>query len=289
MELRSFLKATLFCVGLLTAIRASAQGQAIAKPAPSPVDVVYTGRLFGYFRVPSLQKYSETNGCPNYDQDLANSAAKQFLRLRDKQDPNRTILVGTGDNFAPELVPRVFDEPPASNRYAVGNKELYVGARDHLGVYNAIVPGKHDFYFGAERVREFARFLAAPQSGDYEPVQMLEANLVMRTVPIEDSAVSAKSKADRDFGDWPTDYPVLNLKNGKSVYPWFSVIKIQLADIPPESRFSNALKKLMEKFVTTDGIVLTKNLGDVQKFFSDTSETLNQDLQTCKSGAPIAY
>jgi len=282
MKLRFLLKAGLFCVALLTSATTYAQDTAKPKPPASPVDVVYTGKLMGYFRVPSLQDFNATNGCPKYDETQVSPAAKQFLGVRDQQDVKKTIMVGTGDNFAPELEARVFDNPPPSttiNNYAVGNKELYFGDKNHwepynnssttlkdqiaagLGVipndnvacflrrakYDAIVPGKHDFYFGAERVRAFARFLAAKGSDDnapdnYEAVQMLGANLVMRTELIEDSPVSSKVKNDRDFGDWPKEYPVLNIGDGKSVYPWFSVVKIELAELPPEVTFSQDLK-----------------------------------------------
>ena len=313
MKLRSFLKATLFSVILITAATANAQNNnpaaaATPVPAPSPVDIVYTGRLFGYFRVPSLQKFSEKNGCPNYTDDLPSEAAKKFLAVRDHQAPDTTIMVGTGDNFAPELEARVFDEPPATGGYPVGNKELYLGSSNDWVIYTdtnqstqnlrnriaagygvipndnvacflrrakyaAIVPGKHDFYFGAERVREFARFLAADKTGQYEPVQMLGANLVMATEPIEDKPVSAKVKEDRDFDDWPKTYPVLNLKDGKKVYPWFSVVKIQLADFPSEAKFSSSLK---------DGVIDEPAL---LKFISDQSTSLGNNLRDLESKA----
>src|SRR4051794_5281809 len=109
MKLRSLLKAGLFCVALLTTATAYAQDTANPTPTPGPVDVVYTGKLLGYFRVPSLQDFHATNGCPKYDETQVSPPAKQFLGVRDRQDVKKTILVGTGDNFAPELEARVFD------------------------------------------------------------------------------------------------------------------------------------------------------------------------------------
>jgi hypothetical protein len=315
MTLRSFLNATFVAVILLTPATASAQNQA-ANPAPNQVDVVYTGRLFGYFRVPSLQKISDTSGCPNYNADLASKAAKKFIAVRDQQDLTKTILVGTGDNFAPELEARMFDGLAPAATYRPGNKELYLGSSNNWVIYNdnspptqqlkkdiadgfgvipndnvacflrrakyaAIVPGKHDFYFGAERVREFARFLAAPASGGYEPVQMLGANLVMKTEPIEDTPVSTKVKNDRDFGNWPSDYPVLNVKDGKSVYPWFSVVKVQLAEIPSEASFSKALKG----YVGTSGLDVTTNLANVNNAINQASLQVDNDLQILRNNA----
>ena len=300
MNLRVLLKAALFSAILFTSTTAIAQSQLTPEPEPTPtpanvnVDVVYTGRLFGYFRVPSLQKFGDIKGCPEEGQQPFSHAADQFREVRDKQVKTKTVLVGTGDNFSPQLEARVFSEPPADgNNYAIGNKELYLGSKERWVFYKeksgfsdnlrdriaeghgtiptdnvacflrrmgfaAIVPGKHDFYFGAERVRHFARFLAEPDSGKYERVQMLAANLVMKTEPIDGaSAVSAKVKAERSFVDWPSAYPVMNLKDGKSVYPWFSLVKIQLGEIPPEAK---ALLEDFEKKVGANRTILTNDL-----------------------------
>ncbi len=296
MKIRSFLNSALFSVVILTAATAIGQPmQSIDTQPPPPidvkVDVVYTGKLLGYYRVPSLQKFNEVNGCPGEGQLEPSKAAKQFLYVRDKQDKDKTVLVGTGDNFAPQLEARVFSDVPLTSEYAIGNKELFLGSpqrwvpyREESAVsdalrkniangrgtipndnvacflrrakYTAIVPGKHDFYFGAERVRQFARFLAAAGSGNYEPVQMLGANLVMKTVPIESTPVSAKIKKERSFEDWPSPYPVLNLQDGKSVYPWFSIVKIQLGEIPSEAKFLESVKAL----AGSDGVIVDEKL-----------------------------
>jgi len=314
MKIQSCLKAALFSVITLTAATAIAQTEPAPDTQPTPksdtkVDLVYTGRMLGYFRVPSLQKFSEANGCPAEGQLQPSEAAKVFLTLRDQQDKSKMVLVGTGDNFAPELEARMFADPPhTADKYDIANKELYWGSNsgwefykdvspglrtkiaNGLGVipndnvacflrrasYAAIVPGKHDFYFGAERVRQFARFLAKGESGRYQPVQMLGANLVMKTVPIESPAESKKARGDRSFVDWPVAYPVLNLKDGKSVYPWFSLIKIQLAEMPSEARFLEDLKKLPGP----DGTVPDQKLRD---FIAQKSANLDRDLANAKA------
>ena len=266
---------------------------------PVNVDVVYTGKLYGYFRLPSLQKIDAISGCR---EDGARSpAADQFLKRQESDFTKMTVLVGTGDNFSPQLEARVFFGVK-SDPINPGNKELYVGADNEWMLYTklqsapnkplrdrierglgtipsdnvacflrragfaAIVPGKHDFYFGPERVRQLARFLARPsEDGKFKPVQMLAANLVMKTVPIESDTVS--TKADRLFDDWPSAYPVLNLRDGGSVYPWFSVVKIQLAEVPSES----------EMLETVDGQQRIKT--DVAAMDTKRNENLNKNLE----------
>lgn len=249
-----------------------------ATPSLSPQQIVYTGSLFGYFRVPDLQSVT-ARGCPtptptpstspspdctsskidDKNRGSDSKAASAFLQ-RKKQCFENAILVGTGDNFAPRLEARTFTPAPAPdpkdpkpNNYHAANKELYnwyqkgnrwvpvdflpddlkellargVGTIpiDNVGCflasarYAAIVPGKHDFYFGAERVRMLARFMAGlPKKEGQEPPQMLGANLVIKTVSLGDSP----PQPERDKSKWPDDYSVLDLREGKPVYPWFS-------------------------------------------------------------------
>ena len=223
------------------------------------VDIMYTGKLLGYFRTPSLQS-REMRGCP--DTYPSSDAAVEFFKLR-KMNSN-AILVGTGDNFAPQLEARIFGIPtpdpspsPKKNQtpsYQIENKELYYGddgewvrytnLTDSLekrleagrgtipsemslfsflrfADFRAILPGKHDFYFGAERVRQYARLLADDKLSG-KPVQMLGANLVIKTVPIESVTIPDFAKKSRTFEDWLTNISLLNLTDGKTVYPWLS-------------------------------------------------------------------
>lgn len=278
----SFARTILFFTVLFSSVLiVKAQNQPAKDDQPAPpinVDIVYTGRLFGYFRLPSLQNIKARHGC--HEDGSLSQAAEQFLKKQSANFTKDTVLVGTGDNFAPQLEAREFaGVAPDSGIYTPANKELYVGnngewllytklqldehekLRDRieggLGTiptdnvacflrragYSAVVPGKHDFYFGPERLRQLARFLARPsENGDFEPVQMLGANLVMKTEPIESTTVSNRVKANRTFKEWPTAYLVMNLNDGGSVYPWFSVVKIQLAEIPSESKIMEAAK-----------------------------------------------
>lgn len=229
-------------------------------PAASPIEVVYTGRLMGYFRAPSLQMFGDDR-CRNAPERKPSEAAEKFLDKRKNQ--RGPILVAAGDNFAPEMEARVFADPARSTRrYSARNKELFyfdvtakspewvpydaerpkleellsegkgvipvdnVACFFRIAEFSAIVPGKHDFYFGPERLRELARFLAKKAEGDGQPVQMLGANLVITTVPVGGTA--SKAVEQPEVGPWPDTYAVLDLKEGKSVYPWFSQVRIKL-------------------------------------------------------------
>jgi 5'-nucleotidase, C-terminal domain len=144
-------------------------------------------------------------------------------RLRD------AVLVGTGDNFSPNYYSRVFTkEPPQWPKGKWPNKELWdwdgkkwvwyedvengsaLRAQLQSGTssiptdnvacflayahYDAVVPGKHDFYYGPERLRQLAHFMARiPADGNFKPVQMLGANMMIKTnwakdhLPVPDS------------------------------------------------------------------------------------------------------
>jgi hypothetical protein len=253
-------------------------------------EIIYTGRFLGYSRVPSLQTFTAKPGCPQLPLANNSDAADKFLAKR--ANYQNAILLGAGDNFSPELEARIFDgdpppppSPTPTPKYVTANKELYFsdGAQwffyknvptsvekiineglgtiptDNVGCFlraagfNAIVPGKHDFYFGAERVRALARFLARTEKEDgYKSVQMLGANLVLQTdfitpKPIPPTLTETPTGFNVGFSD---TYPVMNLSDGNSVYPWFSYVKVQIGKLPddPEAR-----EALVESFQQWNG------------------------------------
>lgn len=257
-------------------------------------EIIYTGRFLGYSRVPSLQAFTAQPGCPATSSVADSQAAIEFLARRATHA--NSILLGTGDNFSPQLEARIFDQAPpqASNQYTVGNKELYFSdgtnwffyknlspsveriinaglgtiPTDNVGCFlraarfAAIVPGKHDFYFGAERVRALARFLARTQkeNGD-QAVQMLGANLVLQTAPISPRSIPPTLKEKPWFEpDWSTTYPVLNLSDGASVYPWFSYVKIQIGVLPDDT---DAREALIKEIKTASGRIDTSELTKI--------------------------
>src|SRR5215213_4063467 len=93
-------------------------------PTPPPLQIVYTGRLLGYFRAPADQGRDVTK-CPERADENSKEADK-FLATRRRYE--NAILVGTGDNFSPQLESRVFKADASGAKpteYERRNKELY--------------------------------------------------------------------------------------------------------------------------------------------------------------------
>lgn len=316
--------------GLILACSLLAAAPCLAQDKPQ---IVYTGKLMGYFRAPDAQPGNAPRGCRTPG---SSAAAAKFQTFRDNY--RDAVLVATGDNFAPQLEARIFNPVPdrstsgvPDNEYAPGNKELYywnettiagvtyrnwvfykkldeypdLKARLALGTatiptdnvgcflaisrFAAVVPGKHDFYFGVERVRQLARFMASLTPDDlpagaylpphYRPPQMLGANLVIKTSRTQaPSPVAAKPKSK-----WPEGSSV-RLGDGKSVYPWFSSpVNVKIST--PESA---DIKKAIEKWFAANP---TPSLVDVKTFFQTqaqgaTSEAKNdwEKLETVADG-----
>jgi hypothetical protein len=176
-----------------------ALGSSALAQAPVTYNVIYTGQLFGYFRYPELQvlRPSDQGGCSalsEEDQHLGppEEAFQDLLNTR-----KASMRVAVGDNFAPFLLARQAWRPGADrlvpkeeynylpNYHMTGDwvrvnddsmkkvsddtQKIYHGEgtvpMDNVGCFlrlmhfDAIVPGKHDFYFGPERLRQLARFL----------------------------------------------------------------------------------------------------------------------------------
>lgn len=236
-------------------------------PSPAPLRIIYTGKFLGYLRVPSLQPLNPTliGTCPDASSTDSQAAIKFLagpIDPKEREKFDNSIRVSTGDNFAPQLEARVFDfVQPNPEEYKPGNKELYdwwdgnwvrpidlspanqqllekekalgraIIPTDNVACflsaakYTAVVPGKHDFYFGAERVRLLARFMAGLHQADFKPVQMLGANLVIKTSPIE----APQTTTQKPRSKWSDESTVVELREGKSVYPWFSSpVRIQV-------------------------------------------------------------
>jgi hypothetical protein len=204
-----------FLVVSVLSTQLSAQAPWGPAPGSAPAySVVYTGRLFGYFRYPDEQS-TRDSGCPVVDDSVVSPQVREFrstLEQIRRQSASASILVSLGDNFAPEFLARAMRNQNSTGPYSgqmllkdaftadptgehwesdggggpsTSRQTLMHGKvpSDNVACFmrlaniNAVVPGQHDFYFGPDRVRQLARFLAQPPSSVYKPVQMLAANL----------------------------------------------------------------------------------------------------------------
>jgi hypothetical protein len=282
------------CLFILAAAASSQQ----EKPTPTPPPpIIYTGKLIGYFRSPSLQT-STLKGCPSAAQTRGGATAYEkasnaaAVVLREKSPiPEGAILLGTGDNFSPQFEARTFSPaplpassgapadglPPAQKElyswYQEQNRWVYYEQIEKKGPfhdrlvtgtntipsdnvacylaaagYTAVVPGKHDFYFGPERLRQLARFMADTKETGLGPVQMLGTNLVIKTSLINPPEVAQ----DKKKWGWPENVSVLNVADGGEVYPWLTHARVKLAEFTPHSTVSIDLRKLLNREVSTE-------------------------------------
>ena len=174
--------------------------------------VAYTGRLFGYARVPESQREDDTS-CVAFEKRRLSDFTQSMLVLADK-DRNR-ILLGMGNNFSPDLSARTFEGPMTASTKDGGpktfreSKERFqwdeekrqwildseishptipmdnVACYFRQAGYRAITLGKHDFWFGPERLQMLARLLARKsepgEANESGPVQMLASNVTIAT------------------------------------------------------------------------------------------------------------
>lgn len=259
------------------------------------VRILYTGKLLGYFRDPDAQPPDASAGCPNHDDQRASLAAREFERVIEERRLQRTILLGMGDNFAPEVEARKFCTPPPEQYKIDGSpfdrsgKEYFVWDGKHWRTneyvslktgdapalekklsqgdgfiekdnvaqffvnrgYAAIVPGKHDFYYGAERLRELAGLLASLKSGNtstfhLDGVQMLGSNLVIETAWMSGHEPLSDHKQPPWFiPRFPTARDLVKnsaskielsgLSEAATVYPWFQGPHFSIVEADPSS------------------------------------------------------
>jgi hypothetical protein len=221
------------------------------------LNVLYSGRFFGYFRYPDIQNRL-AEGCPSDDQSLSAAAAEYLNHVGER--PSGQIRVAMGDNFAPEFLSRTLyddERPPA----AFKSRDLYTPLEDpansshwiwtvddpkkkdvrpfegrvpsdNVGCFlkkagfQAIVPGKDDFYFGPERVSQIANFLRQ-RSGKLEPVQMLGANLTVVTETLNGNKPLPIEKLDEKLQNVFRPKPGVKLSIPREVLPWLHQIDLR--------------------------------------------------------------
>jgi len=244
------------------------------------LDVFYTGRMMGYHRYPDKQTIKDSE-CPTDTQRMS-LPGQDLFGLREKAGIGKgSLLVGMGDNFAPELEARTFaGTTPAEGKdlflYVNGNwipdstakGYTFKGATlpmDNVGCfisamqYAALVPGKHDFYFGPDRLRLLAKDLQE------RGTKMLAANLSIATrepdtkprkplYEIEDELVEKKNN---------------KLPNGKSftVMPPEPENKASRADGPVSIKLPDVVMPWMRAIEVSNAFTLS--IGGIRVNFSD--------------------
>jgi len=219
------------------------------------LSVHFTGHLLGYYRWPEWQHDDFEPACPDapkpdgdgkYDTPAKNPA-EQFLRL--ESDRPGDILVGTGDNFGVTLESRSFrdsagqlhakarnlGDPQTSPWYTAPASEIgdNVGCFFYRAGYDAIVPGKDDFYFGPERLRRLADRLANvkdPKVKESHPVQMLAANLVLKTDYLKKQPeIQDADKGLKFIPGTPTGVKSLDISDNDSILPFARQIRFEIS------------------------------------------------------------
>src|SRR5260370_42391591 len=74
------------------------------KPPKANIQILYTGRLMGYFRTPDIQSGTAVDDCGGVPLNTWSAEAQEFDRQRNLAAS--AILVGSGDNFAPRYEAR---------------------------------------------------------------------------------------------------------------------------------------------------------------------------------------
>lgn len=254
-----------------------------AKRDSGEIQILYTGSLMGYFRIPDWQRPSKDK-CGDVKQE--SKAATDFEDIITKLTGDATknklpgpILLGSGNNFSPEIEAREFCAPPPmqfKEQHRTGKDSFLWNDETGQWVpfemfdeqsstfktkvlkgqgiipednaarfltekgYAAIVPGRHDFYFGPERLRLLARRLATDSIPKDVAVlhnpgygtQMLAANLVIETTWKSDHApLTDKENPPRFIPRMPTakelemeenaKLELMDFPPGGNAYPWY--------------------------------------------------------------------
>lgn len=138
------------------------------------------------------------------DELYYDAPSKKWVDLRDPQNPQ---------SFEPIRE----DELSGKTEILEDNVATFFAATG----YDALVPGKHDFFYGPERLRQLARLLAAKGG-----TQMLAANLILRSTlahrPVEvDQHLRAKKRNfETRVGEMKWSLP-------KTVLPWIRTFRLK--------------------------------------------------------------
>ncbi|MFN7922501.1 MAG: hypothetical protein U0Q16_20520 [Bryobacteraceae bacterium] len=199
---------------------------------PSVFNIAYAGRLLGYARTPDIQRFryvKEHRGVPVYQLAAGsgmNETAKEIVQqLTSIRAQGPTLTLGMGDSLVLDYFSRVavlekngesryapkdelvhwdeargwvylrdtkdagFRDLPQSKEYVVDNSAMFFAEAG----YDALVPGKHDFYLGPEWLRKTAFWFGENR------VAMLGANLLIRTIAIRTPEAKPEFLRKRDY------------------------------------------------------------------------------------------
>jgi hypothetical protein len=222
--------------------------------------ILYTGRTLGYARYPNQQTLPSNKGGPS---EIAQAFLDQF-KLATKPGIAQ-IRIAMGDNFSPELFGRSITVDSSVRVHSCdGNRNGFYAAGTHLpkdyfnwdnggwyiwcrpnrqdelihapfsdnvadflikAQYDAVVPGKHDFYFGPQYLRQIADYLGK------KGVQMLGENMIV-TSSLAPSPMNAYPRiperlaqpchfnTGRDHECYHTDFGPASLDLPDNVLPW---------------------------------------------------------------------
>ena len=233
----------------------------------APLKISFTGHLLGYYRLPEWQSADFETSCPPpqpYTKPTPNSGTAMSSEglpqnspadafLSNDYRPDGDILVGMGDNFGVTLESRAYWSPSAPGRPP---SQLHAKSRDlkdwptsapaeqigdNVGCffsragYDAIVPGKDDFYFGPERLRRIAdRLMKVPAENGLHPVRMLGANLVLKTDYLKKPSEIPDS--DKGLGfvpGMPTGVKSLDISDNGTIPPFTRQIRFEISSTSP--------------------------------------------------------
>jgi hypothetical protein len=173
------------------------------------------------------------------------------------------ILVGMGDNFGVTLESRVYRkrtsdqkswelspksrDPQGAWLQTPDERKLPYTIGDNVGCflsragYDAVVPGKDDFYFGPERLRRIADRLAhVPEKAiGMHPVSVLAANLVLKTDYLPGKKPPAILDSDKEnlkfLPGLPPGVKSLDASDNGVLLPFARQLRFQFSDSPSSS------------------------------------------------------
>jgi hypothetical protein len=231
-------------------------------PDPYSYQILYTGRTLGYARIPDEQTLPPSPSSVTNASPIAKEFLEQFdLASKNPQFPQFRIAMG--DNFSPDLygrsihVDRSIPVPSCDGtpngfyssaihlpkdyfRYSNGGWYIWCHLQNPLirvpftdnvadflirARYDTVVPGKHDFYFGPQYLRQVAGYLG--KNG----VQMLGENIIM-TSSLAPAPMNAHPRiperlvqpchwnTGKDHECYHTDFGPASLDLPDNVLPW---------------------------------------------------------------------